>query len=1195
MKNGMKYQKLKLSILGALLAGTTTCPLGGVYGAEITTDITSNLTLTEDTTVKAPAVLTVESGNNQVARVSIKGNHTLTFDGNLQANPNGSVDSYINVYNAYNGQPASLDIEGNVRIQGNDNASDKDKSMFSSAIRMAANYYSADVPESAGNELHIHGTTDIKNLNTGTTYYGDALCFSGYDKPLATAQFDGNVNVSDSSLYSGLDTSYGHLNFKNDLIFNNVDTDNYLLDSANSQISARNISFDNVRADWAGALIQNSTIQVENVFKIKDLDLTNEQKMGNLATLGVYADGSTIEAPDIVLDHMNADSAPGTVHGLTFKAAYGGSASVVKADSIYVGNVTAGASDVTTGLNLMGTQFGSFHKDATNNVTVENITSKNENNITLGIQFAFTKENILDQPYDITGNTIIRGITSEKGIAAGFWQNGGAMTSQAKVNLHNLEISDIHGKNGSIGILGATGDTIADNAIVNVTGQNQYAGLYGSNVPDNEKKVVNQVAIYGYSGRNVLFDKPDGMYKIYGDVVSLSPLSYYKEKPDMLNEWLSSLKNGYMQQGFTEEQADAITADIRQNVLNGGKIGLGGHLSLYGDLYAKNRGIIDINLTKGSIFEGQADAYTDIETAGSLLSRNVDTDEIMYRLIYGAKYDEYKEAMKEAELEQELYEGIPSVLPGTINVNMENGSLWKTHGRNFVTNLNFKDGGLVDMHDGNGGSLSVEKLSGNGTFQMDLSNDAQYSDMLYAKDISEAGTQTIQVNLQKGIRPDDLKGVRFATTGGNDVGHNDKFKLNLYKNQGVNNVTLKVQTETFDPSATAANERFNGGKNGQSTYKPGNEYVTAIYSGQPLTKKVPDENKIYEAINQGKEIEDLYDNDGKLLPDFTRDVPVENSTKDGTNWFIDSVERTPSDSGKIIKKAAQLDYANAVSGIYTDNLNKRLGEARYSRDGDGLWARIRHDQLGREALYTAKNTMTEIGYDWKRDEDSFGKHIQGAALDYMDGSADYKEIKGDSDTKRYGIWFYDTRLGNKGHYTDFIAKYGRLFNKYNLYEDTGDTVHADYHNDYYSLSLEYGRKKALASSWFIEPQAQLQYTYLGSTDYRNSQGSKVQLAGTDSLISRIGFRLGRDIGNKTSFYLTADYLHEFLGNQDLTAMDITGAMDVTGHNDGSWYNAGFGFTTALNKNTYAFANYEHSYGNHLEHTWSAEAGINWKF
>lgn len=74
------------------------------------------MTLTEDTTVKAPAVLTVESGNNQVARVSIKGNHTLTFDGNLQANPNGSVDSYINVYNAYNGQPASLDIEGNVRI-----------------------------------------------------------------------------------------------------------------------------------------------------------------------------------------------------------------------------------------------------------------------------------------------------------------------------------------------------------------------------------------------------------------------------------------------------------------------------------------------------------------------------------------------------------------------------------------------------------------------------------------------------------------------------------------------------------------------------------------------------------------------------------------------------------------------------------------------------------------------------------------------------------------------------------------------------------------------------------------------------------------------------------------------------------------------------------------------------------------------
>ena len=34
--------------------------------------------------------------------------------------------------------------------------------------------------------------------------------------------------------------------------------------------------------------------------------------------------------------------------------------------------------------------------------------------------------------------------------------------------------------------------------------------------------------------------------------------------------------------------------------------------------------------------------------------------------------------------------------------------------------------------------------------------------------------------------------------------------------------------------------------------------------------------------------------------------------------------------------------------------------------------------------------MTELGYDWKRCDTSYGKHMQGAAVNYTTGSADYK-------------------------------------------------------------------------------------------------------------------------------------------------------------------------------------------------------------
>lgn len=405
-------------------------------------------------------------------------------------------------------------------------------------------------------------------------------------------------------------------------------------------------------------------------------------------------------------------------------------------------------------------------------------------------------------------------------------------------------------------------------------------------------------------------------------------------------------------------------------------------------------------------------------------------------------------------------------------------------------------------------------------------------------------------------------------------------------------MSLVVKNEKFDPTAVAVNESFNGGKNGMGTYKLGNDYVTAVFSGKEYTHKVPDMTKVMQARQTG---ETYLDDKGNFLPEYMKEETIENPVKEGTNWYIDTAVTTPSDSGKIIKKSSQLDYTNAIYGIYTDNLNKRLGEARYSADGDGLWTRIRHDKLGRENTYGAKNTMDELGYDWKREETSFGRHVQGMAFDYMNGTVDFKEVNGHGEDKRYGFWLYDTRLGNHGHYTDLIAKYGRLTNKYDLYPEAGDKVHGDYKNNYFSLSFEYGRKKDLGSSWYVEPQGQLQYTHLSNADFTTSQGTDVHLSGVNSLISRLGFRFGRDTGRNATFYMNLDWLHEFLGDQDIFAVDSTGIMDVTGYNRGSWYNWGAGLSTHVGRNTYLFIQGDHAFGQHMEHTWSFEAGANFRF
>ena len=745
---------------------------------------------------------------------------------------------------------------------------------------------------------------------------------------------------------------------------------------------------------------------------------------------------------------------------------------------------------------LQGALWQSFHEGQDNNLTIENITGGADNAIVGGIEVQFANSTMSDCSYDITGDTVISNINSTQGSAYGIMAKGSSTGSEAAyMHLNNLKISDIHGKDLSVGICGHVGDIIVDNADINMTGKDGYNGLYAEPVADAEKAAVNSFAVSGSLVGNIKLDNAEGSYNIQGDIL-----------------------------------ADRFNLDKQVEV-----------------------------------------------------------------------------AIKQLEdpktLEQLEMQGLPIVGAGKIDISMKDDSIWKAHGKSFVDTLNFKDGGLVDMHAEDGSSITAGKVTGNGTFIMNLSNNADKSDMLYVKDFSEAGVQTIQAKLKDGLKPEDLKGMRFATTCGDDYKRNpnEKFKVVLYKNQGVNDVTHKVSNEAFnvknekfDPEATETNEKFNGGKDGAGTYKPGNDYITAIFSGQSFTRETVDFEKIQQDVKNGtiEDWDDLYDENGKFLPQYIKKEIIENPVKEGTNWYLDTAVNTTSNSGNIIKNAAALDYANAVT---TDTLNKRLGEARYSNEGDGMWARVRHDRFGKTNRYEGKNTMTELGYDWKRCDTSYGKHMQGAAVNYTTGSADYKGVTGESSTKRYGLSFYDTQLRETGHYLDTVAKFGRVSNKFTLEQEDENNVNADYHNNYYALSFEYGRKNPLENNWYVEPQAQLQYTYLASTDYRTSQSTDVQLSGTDSLIGRVGFRIGRDLDDKTAFYVDANAYHEFLGNQDILASDRTGIMNATTHNDGIWYEAGVGISGKLNKNTNGFVQFTKGFGSDVEHTWSFEGGLNFTF
>ena len=901
------------------------------------------------------------------------------------------------------------------------------------------------------------------------------------------------ADTNDKPVWVG---SYNAGAYKDGIFVSNADTtDNLVHIGADVQTKVVNVTdsvTSNNKAVYVGAydkLVANEGVNISNI-NFHDTTSTGEKH-------GLYVFGATVEAPTIRVDNLTTDSTEalaGLVAGTD--VGYGMNKETLKADSIYVGNVKSDTSKYVYGSLLQGALWQSFHEGQDNNLTIENITGGADNAIVGGIEVQFANSTMSDCSYDITGDTVISNINSTQGSAYGIMAKGSSTGSEAAyMHLNNLKISDIHGKDLSVGICGHVGDIIVDNADINMTGKDGYNGLYAEPVADAEKAAVNSFAVSGSLVGNIKLDNAEGSYNIQGDIL-----------------------------------ADRFNLDKQVEV-----------------------------------------------------------------------------AIKQLEdpktLEQLEMQGLPIVGAGKIDISMKDDSIWKAHGKSFVDTLNFKDGGLVDMHAEDGSSITAGKVTGNGTFIMNLSNNADKSDMLYVKDFSEAGVQTIQANLKDGLKPEDSKGMRFATTGGDDYKRNpnEKFKVVLYKNQGVNDVTYKVSNEAFnvknekfDPEATETNEKFNGGKDGAGTYKPGNDYITAIFSGQSFTRETVDFEKIQQDVNNGtiEDWDDLYDENGKFLPQYIKKEIIENPVKEGTNWYLDTAVNTTSNSGNIIKNAAALDYANAVT---TDTLNKRLGEARYSNEGDGMWARVRHDRFGKTNRYEGKNTMTELGYDWKRCDTSYGKHMQGAAVNYTTGSADYKGVTGESSTKRYGLSFYDTQLRETGHYLDTVAKFGRVSNKFTLEQEDENNVNADYHNNYYALSFEYGRKNPLENNWYVEPQAQLQYTYLASTDYRTSQSTDVQLSGTDSLIGRVGFRIGRELDDKTAFYVEANAYHEFLGNQDILASDRTGIMNATTHNDGIWYEAGVGISGKLNKNTNGFVQFTKGFGSDVEHTWSFEGGLNFTF
>ena len=484
---------------------------------------------------------------------------------------------------------------------------------------------------------------------------------------------------------------------------------------------------------------------------------------------------------------------------------------------------------------------------------------------------------------------------------------------------------------------------------------------------------------------------------------------------------------------------------------------------------------------------------------------------------------------------------------GTINLNLDNGT-WKTQGKSFVTSIDLRNNGNIIFTE-EGTSVDIKKLNGdgNGTFGMTVNAiNKSEGNMLYVK---ESNGGIYNVALQNSNLEDIKIGerIRFATIGNNAKTNNLGFKVADIKERGIRDINFKVEKEEFDKN-DSENEIYNGGQT-PNDKKPGNDYVVGNY-------------------------------------------------QDGENWYLTrNSSGNINDGGITIIEMAKSNYANAV---YMDNLNKRLGDMSFADGESGLWVRMRNDKVGEDNHYKLHNYMTQIGYDKSYSMENGIEH-RGIAFEYGKGDMKYKELKGNTDTDKYILTLYKTKVRDNKVYTDYTLRGGAISNDFTVYgRETGAKVTGKYKNMVLGAGTEVGKRYELDKNWYIEPQAQLQYTYINSTDYTTNQMTKVDLDEIHSLIGRAGIKLGHDSykGNKkdNTVYVKADINHEFLGEQNVKAKDETGRLDKTYKNNETWVEIGIGASKKITPDLNVYADVEKQLGSNKDNkNWQVNVGFRYKF
>ena len=257
----------------------------------------------------------------------------------------------------------------------------------------------------------------------------------------------------------------------------------------------------------------------------------------------------------------------------------------------------------------------------------------------------------------------------------------------------------------------------------------------------------------------------------------------------------------------------------------------------------------------------------------------------------------------------------------------------------------------------------------------------------------------------------------------------------------------------------------------------------------------------------------------------------------------------------------------------------------------GIWARIGGGRYNysNDGINTATDyTSIQGGYDTKTSRD----WTVGGQVSYLRGSEDYV-FNGSGKVKSYAVGAYGLKDLGKDQYVHVESQLGRISNEFTARNEIGQAKSGDVKSNAYSIGVRYGKTIKSANGFYVEPQAQLNYTHFGGRDFTAGNVS-VNQAGVNSTSGKLGLEVGKQFGNG-NLYTRFAAGHAFTGNVKTTYASSNAVKLTEQDLKGTWTELAFGGRYGFNTNNSVYADVTTGLSGDYQADWGVNAGFTHKF